>query len=285
MYQRWCRRNMSLAARARADRKDKVILSKSATIRATSPIGRLQILDIVRGLAVIGMVIFHGGWDLGNFRIVNPIFLSHWGWLWFSYVIAGGFILIAGMAQAFAAMNAQPRARFWRRFAEIAAAALLITIVTRFVYPTAFIFFGILHHIAVASLLLLVAERLATILLLGLAVALLVLPHFEIGGVFNQAWLVWLGLADYFPETFDFVPIAPWFALGLSGMILARWARRYWSIIAPLACWRGDQGRYGVIVRSMVFLGRHSLAIYLLHQPLLWGMAYLWANYAASGVE
>lgn len=238
-------------------------------------IGRLQVMDLARGVAVIGMVIFHGGWDLGSFRIIDPGFLSHWGWLWFSYIVAGSFILIAGMAQIFAAMKGQPASRFWRRFAQIAAGALAITGATLVVYPDAYIYFGILHHIAVSSLALLVAQRLPSMLLLVLAAILLLLPHFDIGGPFNESWLLWLGLADEFPRSFDFVPIAPWFALGLIGVVLARATAHYWAQVKGFAQWRSDAGP----VRAMVFLGRHSLVIYLGHQPILWALAYLWANY------
>jgi uncharacterized membrane protein len=91
----------------------------------------------------------------------------------------------------------------------IAGAACAITAATAYAVPHAFIFFGMLHAIAVASVLGLAFLRAPVWLILGAALAVWFLPGFASSPAFDTRWLAWTGLAATPPASFDFVPVAP----------------------------------------------------------------------------
>ena len=106
----------------------------------------------------------------------------------------------------------------------IAGAAALITAATAYAVPHAFIFFGMLHSIAVASVLGLLFLRAPLWLTLAAAVAVWFLPDLASAPAFDMRWLAWTGLAATPPASFDFVPVTPWFAATLAGIAAARLA-------------------------------------------------------------
>jgi uncharacterized membrane protein len=147
--------------------------------------------------------------------------------------------------------------------------ALGITLVTYIVIGRGFIVFGILHLISISILLAYPLLRLGRMnLLLGLAAILLGLYIQELEVDFF--WLIWLGLAPRSFTSLDYVPLLPWFGVVLMGM--AGGALLYKDLgrrfpLPDISAWPP--------VRGLIFLGRNSLAIYILHQPLLLGLIYL----------
>ena len=147
--------------------------------------------------------------------------------------------------------------------------ALGITLVTYIVIGRGFIVFGILHLISISILLAYPLLRLGRMnLLLGLAAILLGLYIQELEVDFF--WLIWLGLAPRSFTSLDYVPLLPWFGVVLMGM--AGGALLYKDLgrrfpLPDISAWPP--------VRGLIFLGRNSLAIYILHQPLLIGLIYL----------
>ncbi len=223
---------------------------------------RLVALDAARGGAIVAMVAFHLTWDLGNFGYIDRNFPYSAGVKLFGHGVAIAFLFIVGVSLVVArARGAGPRA-FWRRFLLIAGAAGLVSLGTYFAFPQAFVFFGILHCIALASLLaapLLLAPWPAA-LLATLAAALA--PMFLASPAFNTSWLNWIGLSTFEPLTNDYRPILPWSAAVFAGVAAAKfWAARGWGAI-------GRDLKAG----PLAWLGRHSLALYLIHQPLLFGL-------------
>lgn len=147
--------------------------------------------------------------------------------------------------------------------AKIGAAALGVTIVTYLIFPDAYIFFGILHLIAVAGLLslpLLAAPSWVVALVAACAIAL---PFAASGPSFNSDVLLWLGLGTKIPLTNDWRPLLPWLGVMLAGVLLGR-AILARGLPAALADWR-PRGTAG---RALVLGGRHSLLLYLVHQPV-----------------
>ena len=144
-----------------------------------------------------------------------------------------------------------------------------ITLVTYIVIGRGFIVFGILHLISISILLAYPLLRLGRMnLLLGLAAILLGLYIQELEVDFF--WLIWLGLAPRSFTSLDYVPLLPWFGVVLMGM--AGGALLYKDLgrrfpLPDISAWPP--------VRGLIFLGRNSLAIYILHQPLLLGLIYL----------
>jgi uncharacterized membrane protein len=89
---------------------------------------------------------------------------------------------------------------------------------------------------------------------------------------FDHPVLWWVGLSPFDPHSNDYVPVFPWFAPVLAGIACAKLAQRY-GVFDALAGWTP-----GGWARTFTFAGRHSLAVYLLHQPILFGSVWLWSQ-------
>ncbi|MFA6206229.1 MAG: heparan-alpha-glucosaminide N-acetyltransferase [Methylocystis sp.] len=241
--------------------------------------GRWWALDAARGLAVLAMVVFHVIWDLAHFGYAPANLPWSAPVKIFGHSIAFAFLFIAGVALVLANRDSMRWPAFWRRFALIAAAAALVTAGTYVLFPTSYVFFGILHCIAVASLIAVpflfapwpVAFACGAFFLLG--------GEFFSSSAFNADWLQWVGLSTSEPMTQDWRPLFPWAGALLLGVAGGKLALPIYGMRAgvsgeganPLPT-SGERG-------PLPFLGRHSLLIYLVHQPALFalfmGLAYL----------
>ena len=242
---------------------------------AASPAARLPLIDAARGLAIAAMVVYHFSWDLRYFGYITANVTEDFGWRLFARLIAGSFLFIVGVSLVLASRSGFNRARYLRRLAVIAAAAAAITLATYFVFPDSFVFFGILHHIAAASVLGLAFVNAPILLVAAAAVASFMAPPLLSGPAFDSPALLWLGLASHLPRTNDFVPIFPWFGVVLAGISAARLVQR----LRPQGLSQASVLARRV-PRQLVFAGRHSLVIYLLHQPFLFGLVFLAAQLA-----
>jgi len=138
-------------------------------------------------------------------------------------------------------------------------------------FPRSFIWFGVLHAIAVSLVL---ARPLAARpwIALGLGIAIVAAGNSIASPAFDSRALGWIGFVTAKPITEDYVPLFPWTGVMLIGVAAGHMlARRDFALLAPLA-------RLPVLVQ---WLGRHSLAVYMVHQPLL--LAALW--FAVGGVS
>ena len=239
-------------------------------------LGRIAAIDVARGVALAGMVVYHLIWDFAHFSLVAPSLPFEPATRVFSHVVASAFLGLVGVSLALAHPRGLNRAAFWRRFAIVAGAAALVTAASYAIDPAEPILFGILHCIAVASLIgaLFVAAPPWAPLLIG-AMAI-VEPLVFSSEAFNAPALIWLGLGTTMPSTLDWRPLLPWAGVVLIGLGVAR------AALPRLAGWRWVSWRARRWPgRTFAFAGRHSLAIYLVHQPILFGL--LWAL-AATGV-
>lgn len=238
----------------------------TASAKTSAPArGRIELLDLARGIALLAMFVYHFAYDLSFFRLIRVDVVSDPGWRLFARLIAGSFLAIVGFSLILATRNGLNRKAYAKRFAMVAGAALLVTIGTWFAIPENFIFFGILHHIALASLLALPFLRLPALALAPIAAAWFALPFILGGEVFESEWLSWLGFGPW-PYTADFVPLFPWFACVLSGMALGKLALAR----APEGGWALWRAR-SAPARLVALGGRNSLIVYLVHQPLFIG--------------
>jgi uncharacterized membrane protein len=186
--------------------------------------------------------------------------------------VASSFLFLVGVSLVLAHGNGIRWRSFLRRLAMIAGAAALITAATAYAVPHAFIFFGMLHSIMVASVLGLAFLRAPVWLTLAAALAAWFLPDLASSPAFDSRWLAWTGLAATPPASFDFVPVTPWFAATLAGIAAARLAD-------AAGLWTRLRARNpGPLLRTLSWPGRHSLAVYLLHQPVLLGLLWLFSR-------
>lgn len=227
---------------------------------------RLAIVDIARGVALLAMFVYHFAYDLSMFRLIETDIVAEPGWRLFARGIAGTFLTIVGFSLVLATRKGLDHASYLKRLAMVAGAAALVTLGTWRFMPDDFIFFGILHHVAVASVLALPFLRLPLIVVALAAMLAFALPSFIAHPLLDQPWAVWLGFSQAPIQTADFVPVFPWFGCALSGIVLARLVLPRLTGTA-LAGWRpGDK-----VSRIVAWGGRHSLLVYLVHQPLFIG--------------
>ena len=225
---------------------------------------RLAALDLARGAAIVAMVVYHTAFDLSAARLIATDVSSDLAWKLLARVTAGTFLFVVGVSLVLAARGGLRRDAFLRRLALIAGGAALVTISTWWFDPATFVFFGILHEIALASVLALPFLMLPTALVAVAAVVVLALPWFFASPVFDWWPLWWLGLSTEPPVTVDYVPLFPWFGVVLAGIVGGRlvvtYGDRLWRVRPAGAPWTW-----------LMVAGRWSLLIYLLHQPLIVG--------------
>ena len=245
--------------------------------RAGQPL-RLLWLDLGRGLAVVLMVIYHFSWDLSFHHFIEAEVNKELGWRIFARGIAASFLTLAGYSLWLAHGNGIRWPAFWRREAIIAAAALVVTIGTWYAFPDSYVFFGILHAIAASSLIGLFFLRLPAWLTLVVAAGVLAAPIYLAAPAFDAPALAFIGLRTYPPTTNDYVPLLPWLSPLLLGIAIAR-------LVPALATAYSGWPGLGAFGRALRFVGRHSLLIYLLHQPILFGATTLAAQYLKPAVN
>jgi uncharacterized membrane protein len=232
---------------------------------------RLQLIDLARGLALLAMAIYHFAWDLEFFGYAPPGLTAVGGWKLFARCIASSFLFLVGISLFLAHARGISWPPFLRRLAMVAGAAAAISLATWIAVPNDFIFFGILHQIALASLLGLAFLHVPALLTLAAAAAVIAAPAYLRSTAFDHPALWWVGLSSANPHSNDYVPLFPWFGAVLAGIAAARLA----SAAGLFERMRGvDPGRWSA---PLQYAGRHSLAVYLLHQPLLIGLVGLWS--------
>jgi uncharacterized membrane protein len=234
--------------------------------------GRLVALDLARSGALLAMAVFHFTFDLELFGFAAPGTTMLPGWRWLAYLTAGSFLFLVGVGLVLGHGRGIRWRGFGWRLLKIVAAAVVITAVTWVAIPDAFIFFGILHAIAAASLLGLAFLRLPVPVLLGLGVAVIWLPQAVRFDALNAPWFWWTGLQSIGIRSVDYVPVFPWFGPVLFGIACARLMTRA-GLWKRLARWQA-----GPLARALAWSGRHSLAVYLLHQPVLISLVWLAAQ-------
>ncbi|MDB5651334.1 MAG: putative rane protein, partial [Hyphomicrobiales bacterium] len=114
--------------------------------------GRLLILDAARGVALLAMFVFHIVWDLGFFGLIPASWPDDPRFRAYGHTIATGFIMLAGIGLVLAAAQKPGLRPALIRIGRIALAAAGVSAITYAIFPDEFIFFGILHLIALASL-------------------------------------------------------------------------------------------------------------------------------------
>lgn len=236
-------------------------------------------MDLVRGLAIVGVVLYHLSWDLGDRGVIPWAVPMGPAGKAFATGLATTFLALVGVSLTLAHARGFRAAPFWRREAKLVVFAVIISVSTYAMYPRAGVFFGILHAIALFSLLCVPLLRAPSWLVLTLAAVVLALPQLVAWEALDPPWGAWTGLAAHNPPTVDLQPLCPRFAATLVGLVLGRWLRDE----------RGTRLLGGLelrdpVARSFVACGRWSLWIYLLHQPLLQGALWVWERVAGGAL-
>lgn len=228
-------------------------------------------VDFLRGLAVVMMVVFHLVYDLDYFSILR-VNVSSGFWFYFARVTAGLFILLVGVSLVLSTSRAEMQGQrkkifigLLKRGLWIFSLGIIVTIATYFLVGDGFIVFGILHFIGLSIILaypfLFLRPRAMN---LAFGAAAIAIGLFLQSRSYPSSWLLWLGLAPEGFYTLDYIPIFPWFGVVLIGIFLGN------------ALYGGYRRRFPLPNHSesslkslLCLLGRNSLLIYLIHQPLI----------------
>lgn len=224
---------------------------------------RLGVIDGLRGFALCLMVVYHFVYDLVWFGVLRADFNNDPFWLGYRGSVVTLFLGLVGVSLVLARRRGAGMGAFWRRIALITGCAVLVSVASYLTFPQTYITFGVLHCIAVSSVL---AEVLVdwpqAALVAGVAVVIagnVVQRRF-----FDAPGLNWIGMMTHKPLTEDYVPIFPWLGVVLIGIAVGHWllARERRSLSVLSAATPG----------WLAWTGRHSLVIYLVHQPVLVGI-------------
>lgn len=238
---------------------------------------RFHILDLLRGFLFLNMAAYHFLYDWVFLFGQHCTFMySQQAYLW-QQLICSGFILLAGCC---CTLSHRPA----KHGLQILCCGLLITAVTALAMPQERILFGILHFTGLAYLLtallrpvfrtlpawpMLLLSALLFVVTKGIYYGYLGILHHALWQLpaqcYQSAWLFPLGLpnADFFSG--DYFPLIPWyflFAVGYwGGPLLLRS-----KLFASIQHWR---------LPVLNWMGRHTLVLYLLHQPVIYGILLL----------
>ncbi len=222
---------------------------------------RIWELDALRGVCILGMVAIHSVYDLTElYGIVSWQYPK-----WFAFVKDWGgvlFLLISGICATLGSRSV-------RRGLVVFACGMLCTAVTAgmallgFSDQSIVIYFGVLHCLGVCMLLWAVLRRLPTPALGIVGAVMVVLGLLLRGRVFSFPYLLMLGFVPKSFASSDYFPLLPNLGFFLLGAVLGRTLYREKKTLFP------SVSPHNPAVKFFTAVGRYSLQIYLLHQPIL----------------
>ncbi len=241
-----------------------------------TPSVRYSLLDAIRAAAIVNMIAFHLCYNIFCvFGVWEQFYLHPLVMVW-EHLICFTFIIVSGMSINFSR-------RGYMRGIIVNLCGFLITVVTVLFLPEQRIFFGILNLIGCAMLITFTLRQelrrirppVGTIVFFLIFMLCYGVPYGYFGiftypllrlpeALYQYRWLAFLGFPDKSFFSADYFPLIPWVFLYLSGFELWRWIEQ--------------KKRQRVFLRRIPVLdliGRHSLLIYMLHQPVLYGICWL----------
>jgi uncharacterized membrane protein len=252
-------------SRRRARRRIYAAGAPAAIHAGPRPHDRIAGIDALRGGALCLMIVYHFAFDLRFYRVTDADFEGDPFWLGFRALIVTFFLALVGVSLVLANRAGASRRHFRERLGIIVACALAASVGSWLAFRTTYIYFGILHCIAVTSVLALpFVRRPRSAMFIGVTVIVagLTLSH----PAFDARALSWIGFTTHKPATEDYVPLFPWSGVVFVGIAAGHaLARAAFRPVAPLAA----------APRWLRTLGRHSLLVYMAHQPILLGLLWI----------
>jgi len=235
---------------------------------------RCDEIDAARGVAILMMILFHTLFDLSFFQIY-PVNVATGFWRYFAFATASLFLFIVGISLTISHAREEERLagdperqfrivlKYLKRGSWIFACGLLVTLATWLYLGEGFVIFGILHLIGVSTILSLFFFRFRTYNILIGATCIGTGIFLVAANVTGPIWLLWLGIPPVPFISVDYTPLLPWFGIVLIGM----GAGEQWY---PKGRRSFPVPRFPAFVSALLALpGRHSLVLYLVHQPVI----------------
>lgn len=237
---------------------------------------RFDTLDTLRGFALINMLAFHASYDLVMiFGVEWPFFHTQGAFYW-QQMICILFIFISGCVASFSS-------RLLKRGLIVFGAAMIMTLVTYFVMPSQVIWFGVLHLLGISMIIVYLLQPVLKKVpkMLGAVVAFLIFittRYVDIGTLnffgirygklpeawYQTDWLFFLGFPNASFFSADYFPILPWLFLFLTGYF-----------VFGLLKDRENANYLYIRIPGLSFIGKHTFIVYLLHQPVIYGILLL----------
>lgn len=219
---------------------------------------RFLLIDKLRGVAVALMIFFHFSYDLSSFQFITIDFKNNPFWFYLPRLIVVLFFTSAGASLYFA--HGPPNQIQWNKFLkreiQLFICSALISISTYFLFPKTWVYFGTLHSLFVCSIMALPFLKRPP---LAFIVAFIIL----IPAVIFNVKFPWPTLPHF---SMDYIPALPWVGVIYFGIYVGYLMQKYYP---------KDKQQHESSKGVLLFLGRHSLLIYLLHQPILYGLVFL----------
>ncbi|EQC47645.1 PF07786 family protein [Bacteriovorax sp. BSW11_IV] len=221
------------------------------TIEKKSENVRYRLVDHWRAVAIILMIFFHFCFDLDVFGHIDIDVQEDLFWWFLPRLIVFMFMMAVGISLRLVHKNGLRLRKFWPRFVQLIFFAMTITITTYFMFPKSWVYFGTLHCIAVCS-----------------ALALPFIQRPKLSGALGLLITIpaLFGFNYPFPKmahiSMDYIPVLPWFGYVLLGIFIE--SKNWDKISYPR--FKGD--------RILDFMGAHGLFIYVIHQPIMYGLIY-----------
>jgi len=224
---------------------------------------RIYEIDVIRGVAIMLMVFFHFCYDLSMFRYVQIDFFYDPVWVWFRNIIVTMFLIVVGMGLHLAYHEKIVFSKMAKRLIMIGISAFIVSLGTYMMFPMAWIYFGILHFIIVASIVGVLFVKIPKVALgLGCVILTYSALGYDLGELAEYArWLLPLPHA-----TLDLVPFIPWFGVVLIGIFLQ-----------SQDIFQFMKLKKSPVKNTLNIMGKNALTIYMIHQPILYGA--IWGYY------
>ncbi|MBP2634352.1 MAG: hypothetical protein H6Q72_259 [Firmicutes bacterium] len=228
-----------------------------------SPAARIMEIDCIRGIAIILMVIFHTVFDLAYFYNW-PIDYLQGFWYYQGKAAAILFMLISGISTTLSRSS-------MRRGLTVFGAGMLITAATYYYNPTMYIQFGILHLLGFSMFIAPWTTRLPVLLLTSTAIIFLLAGNVVADLTTASPWLLPLGIKPVNFASLDYYPLLPYLGIIFFGIAIGKMLYSSKQSLWPSALTNN-------FACGLRYLGRHSLLIYLIHQPILLAILFLFLS-------
>ena len=237
---------------------------KSLLVSQTDTAHRYLSLDVLRGFSLLLMIIFHFGYDLSIFGYTHYDTNADIEWRVFRAIIVSGFLLAVGMSSYLAYHSHIHKAKLTKNLLKLVSVSLLISLGSYYMYPQHWVYFGIIHFVSLALPLSLLFVRRPNIALL--VAGIIIVGYFSDILSLQAPWewsVKHMGIPQH---TVDLVSFIPWFGVVLLGIGIIH--HKLLPVIPA-----------NPVSRFVARMGRHSLLIYLVHQPILFSGFYLFQRF------
>ena len=186
-------------------------------------------------------------------------------WRGLRTLILSSFLLISGLSFGLAQVSGRDFSSLKNRWLQIAGCAFAVTAGSYLMFPNSPILFGVLHAVCAMWLIAyFIMGMLSSAYLISLIGIVMILAGTALKfDALSQPWLSWLGMVSRKPRTEDYVPLLPWIGVFMLGLAASKTRALEWALHQPLQH------------RALSWLGKRSLTVYMVHQPIFIGLLWL----------